>query len=243
MMPLANMVIPASIEGNPATTPPCIKNRDNMGFIRNNATVIVICLVLLLPKLNHAGENVHEWRFVDITGKQYAPFDSKETKALVVVFISTDCPIANFFQPTLRKMAAKYVAQSVQFVMVHADPECTNEAAKKHTKEYSINIPVTLDPKQEMAKYLKAEFTPEVFVIAPKGDVSYRGRINDIYVGYGKKRHSPTRNDLDDAIAALLAGKEIINPKTKPVGCHIFYPEVDGAAEPDPKSKLISKPH
>ncbi|MFP6873111.1 MAG: hypothetical protein VCA55_06325, partial [Verrucomicrobiales bacterium] len=112
------LVIPDTIEGNPATTSPCLENRDKMRSLHNIATAIAICLVLLPAKLSHAGEDVRDWRFVDITGKKHAPFDSKETKALVAVFICTDCPIANYFQPTLRKMAEKYAAQGVRFVLV-----------------------------------------------------------------------------------------------------------------------------
>jgi len=198
-------------------------------------------IVLLPMQLSHAVEQVRDWQFVDITGKKHAPFDSKKTKALVAVFICSDCPIANYFQPSLRDMAKKYEAQGVRFVLIHSDLECTRKAAKKHAKEYAITIPVVLDHKQEMAKQLKAEFTPEAFVIIPHGEVRYRGRINDMYVSYGKKRRAPTRNDLDEAIAAILTGREVLTPKTKPVGCPIFYPETDGTAHLDDHSELRSK--
>jgi thiol-disulfide isomerase/thioredoxin len=212
---------------------PSQESRDKMRCLRNIVTATAIFLVLFPTKLSYASERVSDWRFVDITGKKHAPFNSEKTKALVVVFICTDCPIANYFQPTLRDMAKKYETQGVRFVMIHPDLECTRKAAKKHAMEYSITIPIALDHKQKMAKRLKAEFTPEAFVIAPQGDVRYRGRINDMYVSYGKKRHAPTRNDLDEAIEALLAGKEVVNPKTKPVGCPIFYPEANGTADLD----------
>jgi thiol-disulfide isomerase/thioredoxin len=212
-----------------------------MRSLHTIATTIAICLVFLSGSLSHAGEDTRDWRFVDISGKEHAPFGSDKTKALVAVFISTDCPVANYFQPTLREMAEKYAARGVRFVLLHPDPEITAAAAKKHAKEYSITIPVALDPEQKMAKRLEAEFTPEVFVIDPQGAVRYRGRINDMYVGYGKKRRAPSHNDLDDAITALLTGKKIANPKTQPVGCHIFYPDTAGAAAADPKTKSKSK--
>lgn len=203
-----------------------------------NITIAMASFIVLLPmKLSHADEQVRDWRFVDITGKKHAPFDSKRTKALVAVFICTDCPIANYFQPSLRDMAKKYEAQGVRFVLIHSDLECTRKAAKKHAKEYAITIPVILDHRQKVAKQLKAEFTPEAFVIIPHGEVRYRGRINDMYISYGKKRRAPTRNDLDEAIAAVITGREVLTPKTMPVGCPIFYPETDG------KTQLRSKPN
>ena len=208
-----------------------------MRFLPNIAIAMASFIVLLPMKLSHADEQVRDWRFVDITGKKHAPFDSKRTKALVAVFICTDCPIANYFQPSLRDMAKKYEAQGVRFVLIHSDLECTRKAAKKHAKEYAITIPVILDHRQKVAKQLKAEFTPEAFVIIPHGEVRYRGRINDMYISYGKKRRAPTRNDLDEAIAAVITGREVLTPKTMPVGCPIFYPETDG------KTQLRSKPN
>ncbi len=207
-----------------------------------NITIAMASFIVLLPmKLSHADEQVRDWRFVDITGKKHAPFDSKRTKALVAVFICTDCPIANYFQPSLRDMAKKYEAQGVRFVLIHSDLECTRKAAKKHAKEYAITIPVILDHRQKVAKQLKAEFTPEAFVIIPHGEVRYRGRINDMYISYGKKRRAPTRNDLDEAIAAVITGRAVLTPKTMPVGCPIFYPETDGKTHLDAKTELRSK--
>ena len=209
-----------------------------------NITIAMASFIVLLPmKLSHADEQVRDWRFVDMTGKKHAPFDSKRTKALVAVFICTDCPIANYFQPSLRDMAKKYEAHGVRFVLIHSDLECTRKAAKKHAKEYAITIPVILDQRQKVAKQLKAEFTPEAFVIIPHGEVRYRGRINDMYISYGKKRRAPTRNDLDEAIAAVITGREVLTPKTMPVGCPIFYPETDSKTHLDAKTQLRSKPN
>ena len=63
--------------------------------------------------------------------------------------------------------------------------------------------------------------TPEAFLIDVRGDVLYRGRINDLYADYGKRRAAPRTHDLRDAIAALLEGREVDVAKTKPVGCYI----------------------
>ena len=46
---------------------------------------------------------VPEWKFVDIMGREHLPLAVPETKAIVVVFITTDCPIANGYQPELSR--------------------------------------------------------------------------------------------------------------------------------------------
>jgi hypothetical protein len=57
-------------------------------------------------------------------------------------------------------------------------------------------------------------------VITP-GGLAYRGRIDDLYPELGKKRAAPTKRDLREALAAVLAGKPVPVPRTEAVGCSI----------------------
>lgn len=182
------------------------------------AAFVIWCLCLA------QGFAAGPWEFETMEGKRFTPFADEKTKALVAVFIATDCPVANYFQPTLQRLQEKYDSQGVKFVFLHSDPSVTAEAARKHVADFSINIPVVLDPEFKVARQLKAEYTPEAFVISPKGEVKYRGRINDIYAELGKKRRQPRREDLSLAIASVLKGEAVAQPVTKPVGCYVPYP-------------------
>src|SRR5262249_19339099 len=62
--------------------------------------------------------------------------------------------------------------------------------------------------------------TPEAFVLDARGEVRYRGRIDDQY-GVGTMRPKPTRRDLAEALTELLAGKPVSKPRTEAVGCRI----------------------
>lgn len=164
------------------------------------------------------------WEFEAIDGRKVAPFAEASGKLLVAVFITVDCPVANYFQPTLRRLGEKYAGQGVSFVFFHSDPAVDRAKAAAHAEEYAVAAPVVLDPGFEVARRLGAEVTPEAFVVTRSGEVKYRGRINDMFADFGKKRRAPRHHDLDDAIAALLAGKEVSAPRTKPIGCYIPYP-------------------
>ena len=82
----------------------------------------------------------------------------------------------------------------------------------KHAKEFKTKAPVVLDSDQKIAKRVDARVTPEAFVINRKGKTVYRGRINDLYEDFGKRRRTPSKHDLKDALDALLAGKKIETP-------------------------------
>lgn len=158
----------------------------------------------------------------DIAGKTHQPLAGSKNKAMVVVFISTDCPIANFYQPALRRLAKKYAKKGIPFYQVHPDPEIPVKVAQKHIKDFEITVPVAIDHGQKLVKHLKARSTPEAFVITPDGKTAYRGRIDDTYTTFGKRRPKPTKNDLEDALEAVLSGKKVATPVTDSVGCRIF---------------------
>jgi peroxiredoxin len=141
--------------------------------------------------------------------------------ALVVVFMGTECPIANGYVPELnRQFAALHEAGSgVEFFGVISDRSVTRAAASKHVAEFQLKFPVLFDASGELAGALKPSHTPEAFVIDRDGRLAYRGRIDDLYADLGKKRTAPSRHDLVDAVAAVIASQPVATPRTEPVGC------------------------
>ncbi len=67
----------------------------------------------------------------------------------------------------------------------------------------------------------EARVTPEVVVFDANDEQVYRGRIDDRFVDFGKTRAAATSRDLEQALEATLAGREIARPTTRAVGCFI----------------------
>jgi hypothetical protein len=57
--------------------------------------------------------------------------------------------------------------------------------------------------------------------VIARGEVTYRGRIDDRYVDLGKKREAPSQRDLRAALDAALAGRAVLTSRTKAIGCLI----------------------
>ena len=165
----------------------------------------------------------------DIDGRKLA-LNSKDYVGTVVVFISTDCPVANSYQPTLRKLGKQFSGSKLQLLMVHGNPQTTIDQARKHQQEYQIDWPVVLDSDQRVAIELKAKNIPEAFLLDSKGTIVYRGRIDDQYAALGKKRPTPTEHNLSEAITAFLNGQPIPQKETQAVGCVIRYSEAASQA-------------
>jgi peroxiredoxin len=159
--------------------------------------------------------------FKDVNGRAQTPLAQPDKKATVLFFLLPDCPISNSYAPEIQRICTAYEAKKIAAFVVHADPDVTLEQAKKHAKEYGLSCPVLLDPTHVLAKKAGVKMAPEVAVLGPDAKVLYRGRIDDWYVDYGKRRGEPTQRDLRTALDAVLQGKSIATPTTKVIGCHL----------------------
>ena len=159
------------------------------------------------------------------------PLDKfKDKKAFVIVFIGTECPVANLYVPTLIDLHKNYAAKGVQFLAINANEQDTFLGVSAHAQERAIPFPVLKDFDGKAASALGAKRTPEVFLLDADRVIRYRGRIDDQY-GVGVRREQPTRRDLKEALDELLAGKPVTTTTTETAGCLIARakkPRVEG---------------
>ena len=92
---------------------------------------------------------------------------------------------------------------------------------RDHLKSFSYPGTALRDPKHDLVKRAGATITPEAVVYDGKGNLTYRGRIDDRYSAVGISRATAARHDLQDAIASTIAGKLIKQRLTQAVGCYI----------------------
>jgi thiol-disulfide isomerase/thioredoxin len=172
----------------------------------------------------HAQSPTKAETFTDVKGVKHTPLDTKDAKAVVLIFLTHDCPVANYYATEINAIVKDHAAKPVRFFLIHVDADLTPAAAQKHAQTYGYTCPVLVDAKHRLVKATGATVTPEAAVVAGDGKVVYLGRIDDIYVELGKRRVEPNRRDLREALAAVLAGKAVAEPRTKAIGC--FIPEL-----------------
>ena len=143
------------------------------------------------------------------------------TKATVLLFVSTDCPISNRYAPDIRKLHETFAKQGVAFWLVYPNPADAVADIRDHLKSFSYPGTALRDPKHDLVKRAGATITPEAVVYDGRGNLTYRGRIDDRYAAVGVSRATAARHDLQDAIAATIAGTPIKDRFTQAVGCYI----------------------
>lgn len=163
--------------------------------------------------------------FNTLTDKTIAPLESANGKPCVIIFITTDCPIANALAPEINRIYKDYQKKGIQFTLAHVDPDISTDDAKKHAQEYSLNPPVVIDRKHQLVKASNAKVTPQTAVFDHTGKLVYSGRLNNQWADYGKRRVKVSEHNLRDTLDALLTGKPAPKSHTTAVGCYI--PDLD----------------
>jgi len=161
--------------------------------------------------------------FTDVKGKNHTPFASAKTKAVVFLFLLRDCPVSNVYAPEITRIHKEYSKKGVALYLVHPDRDTDANSALAHASEYKLSAPVVLDHDHKLTHLAKAEVTPEAAVFDAQRRLLYRGRIDNLYADFGKKRFKPTRRDLRDTLDALLAGKRLAKRTTEAIGCYIDF--------------------
>ena len=157
----------------------------------------------------------------DVAGKSLTFFSktNASSKTVVFIFVLPDCPICNSYVPELNRIRRAF--PQIEFYRVYADPDMTTGEARRHSNEYDFGFPGLLDPAQQLVRKSGATRTPEAAVFSPDGKLLYRGRIDDRYVDFGKKRDRPGQRDLENALRSILENQPARWPDRPPIGCYI----------------------
>jgi hypothetical protein len=160
-------------------------------------------------------------RLLDLENRSVDPLHAAPgTKATVLLFVTTDCPISNRYAPEVARLFESFAPKGVSFWLIYPNPAESPQAIRDHLVSFGYPMRALRDPAHALAKLVHATVTPEAVVVAGER-VVYRGRIDDRYVELGVQRPAPTRRDLEDALTAVLAGKAVPLPTTPAVGCVI----------------------
>ncbi len=157
---------------------------------------------------------------LDSSAATHDPFASS-ARARVFLFVRTDCPITNRYAPELQRIAKEFQSRGAEFWLVYPDASVTRQAIADHVAQYGFPGTPLRDPKHELVTRAHATVAPEAAVFNAAGRLMYHGRIDDRYVDIGKARAAARTHDLENAIAAVLAGKPVAQPETRAVGCSL----------------------
>jgi mono/diheme cytochrome c family protein len=159
---------------------------------------------------------LYDLAFEDLAGRRYAARELQDRKAVVLVFLSTQCPACAAYTQRLLQLVQTYSPRGVQFFAIYPNRQEEAVEIAAYTQERGFRFPVVRDAGSRLADRLGARATPEAFVLDAAGALHYRGRIDD------SREESKVRSrDLAAALDALLAGRAVPVVETEAFGCAI----------------------
>jgi hypothetical protein len=190
-------------------------------------SALVLCAALWARALTAASDGL---QVSGVDGRAFALFAPKGP-ASAVFFVATDCPISNWYAPTIQQVCRDYAARGVDCTLVYEDvdlgstPVALDTQVRTHLREYRYDsMTATVDRSRAVAKRARTTVTPSVVLVDRGGAIRYRGRIDNAYADLGKPRQHVTSHDLRVSLDAVLAGKPVPAPETEALGCYITDP-------------------
>ena len=176
------------------------------------------------------GGRVANFSLEDTAGKAVALYGFRGSRAVVLVFLGTDCPVGNLYVPRLVELNHAYKDKGVVFLGVNSNAGETAEKVAEHARAHGIDFAVLKDPGNRVADQLLVERTCEAIVLDGQARLRYRGAIDDQY-GQGTRKDAPTAHYVRDALDAILADRAVAVAATPVAGCLIDRVEVKPAAD------------
>jgi len=186
------------------------------------------------------GKKAPDFTLPAADGKTYSLKDFDAARALVVFFTCNHCPYVLGSDEVTRQTVIKFMPQNVDFVGINSNSpntyaEDSFDNMVKRMREQKFPWVYLYDRTQDVARAYGALRTPHFFVFDAQRKLVYTGRGVD----NPRDTSKMTVNDLDNALAELVAGKPIAKPQTNPIGCNIKWEGKDAHWMPPEACDLV----
>ncbi len=170
------------------------------------------------------GDTAPDFSLPATTGETLSQDQIRGARATVIMFWCNHCPYVIPNQQLVIDLQARFRQQGVRFAAIcsnnaESHPADSFENMKIRAEEMNYNFPYLRDEDQSVARAYGAERTPHIFLLDAAMKLAYRGRIND----NPKDPAAVQSHDLQDAIAAVLAGERPDPAETGAMGCSIKW--------------------
>src|SRR5258707_13765310 len=132
-----------------------------------------LLVLALIATLGAAAPSV---KLRNLAGQLVDPLQpSPPAKAIVLLFVSTECPYSNRSAPEIQRVVAEFEPKGVRFWLIYPNPTDTPELVRAHLKAFRYPGIALRDPAHRLVKIAGPTVTPEAAVFR-NGAVVYRGR-------------------------------------------------------------------
>jgi len=187
------------------------------------AFLIVLTLVsfAIAQKGFPVGSKLESFSLPDTGGQAKSFNDLKGANGAVFVFLSAQCPVVKAYNARIVKLTDDYKSKGINVIGINSNATESLDWVKSYADEHykastGYKFPILIDKGNAWADKFAASVTPEVLFFNAKGELLYRGAIDNDRSG-----GNVTTSFLRDALEANLAGKTIAKTSANAFGCSI----------------------
>ncbi|WP_222983597.1 thioredoxin family protein [Flagellimonas meishanensis] len=171
------------------------------------------------------GDVAADFSLKNVDGNTVSLADYEEAKGFLVIFTCNTCPYAVAYEDRIIALDAKYKSLGVPVIAVNpnnpaAKPGDSFEKMKERATEKGFTFPYLLDEGQKVYPQYGATKTPHVYLLEKTDEgniVRYIGAIDDNY----QDASQVDERFVENAVDAMLVGREIEVKTTRAIGCGI----------------------
>jgi hypothetical protein len=157
----------------------------------------------------------------DLAGQSFDPLHAITNKAVILLFLSVECPVCGRYAPEIRRLCDKFQPNGIKFWLVYPNADESVDAIRKSTNAYRLDCGALCDPGHFLVRKAQAKVTPTAAVFIPSGQLVYAGRIDDQQIDFGQTRQQATQRDLENVLEAILQAKPLPTEWKAANGCSI----------------------
>jgi peroxiredoxin len=173
------------------------------------------------------GDTAADFSLKNVDGKMVSLAGIEGAKGYIVVFTCNTCPFAVAYQDRVIALHQKYAAKGYPVVAINSNdkdlkPDDSYDKMQQRAKDKNFSFAYLYDETQAVAQAFGALKTPHVYILDQNRVVRYIGAIDD----NSEDAAAAKEKYVENAVDALLAGKEIAVKETKAIGCGIKWKKV-----------------
>jgi peroxiredoxin len=173
------------------------------------------------------GDKANDFKLKNVDGSMVSMADYEDAKGFIVVFTCNHCPMSKKYEGRILELDKKYKDLGYPVIAINPNDDKIQpadsydkmvELAEKH--EYTF--PYLHDDSQDVARDFGATRTPHVYILQKEKKnlvVQYIGAIDN----NSKSADLADEKYVEDAVDALLEGKEVPITYTSAIGCTIKW--------------------
>lgn len=170
------------------------------------------------------GWKAPDFTLKDFDGNQHSMSGTMGKNGLLIAFICNHCPYVQAIAERLATDTNELMENGIGVLAVMSNdyrsvPSDSPENMKRFANHFGFKFPYLVDETQEVGQSYGAVCTPDFFGLNNKGELQYRGHLDDAKMGDASNR---TR-DLVNAMLMIAETGEGPQEQTPSVGCSIKW--------------------